>query len=657
MEACIEQDTRIIFKNKAYSLREILKEMVDFCERSPLVSQTAREQFSVRLKLCDAHLKKDFPSYYTKEDVQSSAQQRDADFPWEYYELKQLLSQIEANITSNRALWACKDPKDDEAQRDFLKEIITLYEESSGQKSLKDCFLTAKKDHPQGYKLLINRTSGDFLFAILNTELTQPPTQGPRVKTNATLMLEELLHALLGDYKTMNCSYNALEELEITIDGKLFNVTQILLHNPDFEHISFSAEHLKAYEGFICKHPWNKTATDLEDLDKVPTSEDYERWDKKREWTHLHYGERLAITAYSSEFHYIIQQFLRKQGQVDLLKNLSAKQQNTIIPKILLSTAIAAHGLSRESEIIEEQTDYVRKTYRKERSPVNASYLKERLEALKVNNALVERGFLSTSRNNSFFQTNSNIFVVFRENSASNTMGRNVTSLSLKQEELEILYAPGTQLQYTDYHEEEGKHFFAVRPIRSIDGIQNNTYFNHLIAVHEIKVIDRMLKIYLEKNTHSSVRRIFDTVENSKKIGCIKKAEVVIEKAMAEIDEIFPKINQLQQEIEKLKYQIRIRDNTSAESESIEKEIESKYSEIALLQEKLKDSLIPEKLLNCREVLQEAIEDNLKLVKQAVGPASAGKTGKLLQDALDRIEHALRLIKIETLDTGKVPLP
>ncbi|WP_131782154.1 hypothetical protein [Legionella gresilensis] len=658
LEACIEQDTKIIFKDKAYSLKDILKEMVVFCEKSPLASQTAREQFKVRLKSCETHLKREFPFYYKKENIQPHTQQI-INFPPEYYEIKELLFRIEEDITNDKALWACKNPKNDKAQRDFLRQILTLYEKADGQISLKDCFLTAKKNYPEGYQLLRSNTGADFIFAILNTELTQKLRQGPRFKTYATVMLEELLHALLSNYKTMNCSYNALEELEITIDGKLFNVTQILLYEPDFEHILFSDEHLTAYESYIHKHPWNKTAIELDDLDKVPRREDYEKWDTKREWTHLHYGEKLAITAYSSEFHYIIQQFLRNKGQVGLLKSLPAKQQNKIIPKILLSAAIAAHGLSRKSVTVEEHDDSVSKTYRKERSPVNANYLKERLEACKLHHALVERGFLSTSKNNSFFQTNSNIFVVFRENSVSNTIGRNVTSLSLKKEELEILYAPGTQLQYTDYHAEEGKHFFAVRPTRSIDGIQNNTYLKYLFAAHEIEVIDKIMQIYLKENAHSSVRRLIDTVDNSKKIECIREARVEIEKSMKEINEIFEKINRLRGEIKEFKHIICTKFNTAAEGESFDELIKLKYGEIAILQQKLKDSFIFETLTYCRDVLEKATTENLKLVKQAVGPASAGKTGKLLQDALERVEHALKLIKLENLNTTQkdIPLP
>lgn len=68
-----------------------------------------------------------------------------------------------------------------------------------------------------------------------------------------------MLHALLSDYKTMDCSYNALNELEISIDGQFFNITQILLHDPDFEHIEFTEEHLDRYSVFADKKSFKQT--------------------------------------------------------------------------------------------------------------------------------------------------------------------------------------------------------------------------------------------------------------------------------------------------------------------------------------------------------------------------------------------------------------
>lgn len=47
-------------------------------------------------------------------------------------------------------------------------------------------------------------------------------------------------------------------------------------------------------------------------------------------------------------------------------------------------------------------------------------------------------------------------------------------------------------------------------------------------AFHEFKIIEAELDIHLKQNKHHFVRRLFDTVDNNKKINCIIEVKKVL---------------------------------------------------------------------------------------------------------------------------------
>ncbi|KTC79529.1 hypothetical protein Lche_1549 [Legionella cherrii] len=601
LEACIEQDTKIIFQNNEYYLKDILREMVSKCETDASVSETAKEQFGIRLKLCDAHLKGSFPSYYKTKNAQAESETKEDDLPYGYKQIKKIISNIESDI--DKSLWTCSNLKDLHAEKDFLNKIIEFYDHSEGKLPLKKCLLLAKWHHLEGYQQLKKERGTNFFFNVLNEKTDKKPKQGPRLKNNASFALERVLHALLSDYKTMDCSYNALNELEISIDGQFFNITQILLHDPDFEHIEFTEEHLDRYSVFAAKKALNKPTLVSQGVEIIPSSEDYRRLDNDGECSHLHYAEKLAITIYSSDFFSKIQSFLRKYAQKkDSHNKYSARSLRHLVPEILLSTAIAAHGLAKPTlNTTKEESLSLVRNYRKEIVSKDSHFFKTRLDSVKTKSELFEKGFLSTSENNCFSKSYANTHTVFYEDSISASLGKRIASISTYRKEKEVLYGPGTQLLYTDYHREGSNHFFAVRPIRSIDGIKPNKYSNAMLAKHELEIIDKMFESHLTKNKHSRLRQLFDTVSNESKLKCVLSAKTNLKT--------------------------------------------------------LFDALQPDEQLNfnqlttCQQIIETAIEENRKLVSSAFFHASLGKTDKVLQDALIRVKRAITMISAEQLKT------
>ena len=79
----------------------------------------------------------------------------------------------------------------------------------------------------------------DILDQLSNAAPVLPA--GPRVKGYATLELEELIHVLLQteqDAISVDIKRNINNEIEIFTNDKIYNITQLLQHRPDFAQIS-----------------------------------------------------------------------------------------------------------------------------------------------------------------------------------------------------------------------------------------------------------------------------------------------------------------------------------------------------------------------------------------------------------------------------------
>ncbi len=143
-----------------------------------------------------------------------------------------------------------------------------------------------------------------------------PLTQGPRMKSDATLALEQVVRGMLNNPAKTSCRYNEDHELEITIAGVEYNLTDILMFQPDFEQLTFSDEELSQYAAFI-EGIGLPTFEGIGRNEKnvVATEDNYALNDPDQSLSHLHYAEKLAITIYSGTEYRSIQNFLRRLGK------------------------------------------------------------------------------------------------------------------------------------------------------------------------------------------------------------------------------------------------------------------------------------------------------------------------------------------------------
>ena len=179
--------------------------------------------------------------------------------------------------------------------------------------------------------------------------------QGPRAKNFASMELEALSIALLNPvlFAQAEFKYNVLNELEVRIDGKLYNVTEILKHKPDFEHIMFTEDEINQYASFVhttaeAKPMFRGKTLPPKGVALGPdhlTPEDYKREDPQGKHNHLLYGEKLAITTYTGNAFTAIQNFLRNNGVDPALQRLSPEQLKVKASELLLCSCMASHGL------------------------------------------------------------------------------------------------------------------------------------------------------------------------------------------------------------------------------------------------------------------------------------------------------------------------
>lgn len=607
LEACLEQEKKIIIGNETYLLKDILQEMVKQCDTNDSIHHVAKEQFSIRLKLVSSHLNEYFCDYHP--DYQPETEHES---PIGYIKIKKLIIHIEKN-----ELWTCKDYSKKLAELNFLRKMIEEFdikmeEHHSDQFPVKirnprlsECLASVREKNPAGYSEAVKRKG--LLFCMLSEKGDEELLQGPRVKTEATRQLEELVQLLLSNYKSMNCFFNSLNELEIVIDSKLFNITQILHHEPDFSQLTLEPAHLSKYACFAINAKHKPTIG----FWKIPTELDYKNRDKYNECEHLHYGEKLAITFYTSvSFYHKIQEFLRSSAQSKNLQSQSFKNLNHLVPEILLGASVAAHGLAKVPNTIPEENIPYNRYYRYEHGVTSAEFFKNRLAAQNTQESLIERGFVSTSTGCGFkLGLLHNINTVVYENAAINPLGKKVKALSKVPIENEVLYPPGTQFQYTDYMENDNNHFFCATPIRSLNGIRSNDYSPQTVAYHELEIIDKMLEHALVKNQHTWLRQLFDTVSNDEKLDLVSMARSATQEILKQ-----------------------------------SKPLQSEGYEICLDQEML---------TAYKDRLKELIDKNRELVESASLPASLGKTNNVLVAALHRIterSNAIMQLELQTQD-------
>lgn len=313
--------------------------------------------------------------------------------------------------------------------------------------------------------------------------------KGPRLKTDATKDLEKIIQLFLTPEQDAQCRFNSFGELEIAFNNSVFNITQILLHQPDFEHFSFPSPVFSHYEHFIKTAPHSPS---LGGNPRLPTQEDYLAADKNNLYTQLSYGEKLAITLYTSNFYEEINGFLRSQGREARLKTLTQETLTQEVKEIVLATCLAAHGLTRLQLPEKSNDNNLQELYRAESShKIPESLWQQRHKTMAAHLPLRQEGFISTSEEITAMKIGGTD-TLLKITQPPDSIGKKVQDLSYKPDEQEILLPPGTQLAFSSFMEEKGRKVFHAFPVRSLDGINPHSYSTlhaeirtQLIAVFE----------------------------------------------------------------------------------------------------------------------------------------------------------------------------
>lgn len=351
--------------------------------------------------------------------------------------------------------------------------------------------------------------------------------QGPRAKDYATQQLEEVIHALLEKTNDVYFTKNDLQEIEAKLNGNSYNITQILKNNPDFSHIELDDTQLANYANFITHRAIYKPQ--LPKTGDIPTEEAYNNLDAKGDYAHLHYGEKLAITLYTSKRYKVLQHLLHYSTIKP--SHHREKEMSLEITEQLLCICVASHGLKKPPTNQNAQDDKQCETLcvRSEVVKPNDDFFIQRITNIQKTTLSKNNGFTSTAANVFLphaLNADNNCFTLYRQPNSSNPLGKYIAPLSVVSEEEELLFPPGTQFQYTDYNVIEGAHVFSCTPVRTIENINPFSYSPAIVIVNEINIIKKSLTNFIPKDALAIIDNL---ILNGKKETIEKLFQTLLE--------------------------------------------------------------------------------------------------------------------------------
>ncbi len=217
--------------------------------------------------------------------------------------------------------------------------------------------------------------------------------QGPRVKGYATCQLEQAVLTLLNNWQSTEIIINELGDLEIIANKQVFNISQILRFQPDFEQINLSHQDLDNYLEIIIESDEELSRKKYRLIRKSSLADSDTSND-------LHLAEKMAIYLYTSSAYKGYQAFLRTTNEaIADLKNLDKLALKQKASQLLLTIVVASHGLAKPSPLTEEEKfeEPERKLYRAELFRKNSPSLKNYIAACEKKQILSHQGFTSTS--------------------------------------------------------------------------------------------------------------------------------------------------------------------------------------------------------------------------------------------------------------------
>ncbi len=294
--------------------------------------------------------------------------------------------------------------------------------------------------------------------------------QGPLMKSDATIEFEAVARGLLTQLDKASCRYNAAGELEITIDKVKYNLTEILRHKPNLEHLTFSSEELDQYADFIRNEARNQPRVQVNGGYRFPTAAYYKKHDPQKMSGDLSLGEKYAITLYTSDYYKHMQKFLRTSGKEGL------QHENTMLDEVqelILAISIASHALSKPQNLGMDTHRFAAVTRGEDNSQNTRN--EEYITQARTKQVSLNTGFTSSSASNKVsedFAGDTHITIVQPEKG----IGKKIKHLSKFSEEEETLFLP-TQFKVVD-HKESDKTYFVAVPVRTPEGTPDHKAYS-----------------------------------------------------------------------------------------------------------------------------------------------------------------------------------
>jgi hypothetical protein len=187
----------------------------------------------------------------------------------------------------------------------------------------------------------------------LKKEMDIDLPSGPRVKKDATNIIELISHALLSKRKDIYFFYKK-NNLMVTLGERHYNITTALKAEPDFEQLTFTPEQLQEYVRFLHEEADERPLLKAEKVGrefvkKMMTAEEYQEKEAEIGYdSEILYGAKLGISLYSTDQIYkLVNSFLRNNAQLEDLMNLSSDELQNIVKEIFLVMTIASYGLTQ----------------------------------------------------------------------------------------------------------------------------------------------------------------------------------------------------------------------------------------------------------------------------------------------------------------------
>lgn len=305
----------------------------------------------------------------------------------------------------------------------------------------------------------------DVYEKMRNQAVETESKQGPRnYNTETTARLKDLMVMMLDKNLQVLAEYdiNPHHEIEVYIGGRLFNITELLQHHPDFEHMAFDEEQADQYKKIVSQYDTSNMGLLDESKFKALATET---------------GEKIAIFLYTADLYKEIQAFLRhptmeeseRNKFIDEMQALKTSNKlNEYVTRILLCTGMASFGLNtlNSSPKVQDSTVEAGRLLIIRNEATNSVINNKREEMIREAKTSRLTGFVSTSLNDTFeVDSKQKTVIIFRDEGH----GKIIHKISNAENEEEILFHPGTEVKFIAMQKEGDTTFFLADTVRGVD--------------------------------------------------------------------------------------------------------------------------------------------------------------------------------------------